>query len=249
MGEAGGANVTPERLAGGRATLGVVRIGDAVRRPARPGAEFGRACLLHLERAGFPGAPRFLGTDEHGREMLSFVPGCVPGDLGRYDDAQLAAAAALLRAFHDATATMAAVAHAGATVACHNDWAPTNTVFADRLPVAMIDFDTARPGERLWDLGYSAFTWLDLGNADWSPAEQVRRLEVFATGYGMAECTPAGIAVHALARQSALAASTRSRGRPEVARWAARCAGWTALHLVERLCPSGYVPTPLSDAL
>ena len=28
----------------------------------------------------------------------------------------------------------------------------------------MIDFDTAAPGTRLWDLGYSVMSWLDLGD-------------------------------------------------------------------------------------
>src|SRR6185312_4890424 len=31
--------------------------------------------LGHLEEAGFDGAPRFLGTDVRGREVLSYIPG------------------------------------------------------------------------------------------------------------------------------------------------------------------------------
>jgi hypothetical protein len=56
-----------------------------------------RALLLHLEDVGFEGAPRHLGTDERGRDVLSCVDGDVPqppypgrsttdralGDLGR----------------------------------------------------------------------------------------------------------------------------------------------------------------------
>ena len=33
------------------------------------------ALLRHLERAGFDGAPRYLGDDEWGREVLDFIPG------------------------------------------------------------------------------------------------------------------------------------------------------------------------------
>ena len=189
---------------------------------------------------GFGGAPRFLGLDERGREILSFLPGSVPADLGDYDDAQLRMAAALLRQFHDATTTMPLVRRSRFEVACHNDWAPTNAVFSSGEPISMIDFDTASPGERLWDLGYSAFTWLDMGNDDLPAEEQIRRLGVFSEAYGRADCTPSRIAVYAVARQTALAASARKRGKAEVADWASQCAAWTALNLIERLLPTGY---------
>lgn len=227
-------------LSGGRSTNGVVRIGDTVRRPVLRDATFRHACLLHLESIDFRYAPRFQGIDDAKREVLSFIPGVVPSDLGAYSDDQLAAAANLLRRFHDATAGMPAVQAGGFEVACHNDWAPTNTVFVDDMPAAMIDFDTVQPGERLWDLGYSAFTWLDLGNDNHAPAEQVRRLGVFAAAYGYPECTVSRIATYALTRQAVLAASTRARGKIEIAEWAASCADWTALNIVARLMPTGY---------
>jgi thiamine kinase-like enzyme len=160
--------------------------------------------------------------------------------LGDYDDSQLRMAAALLRQFHDSTTTMPLVRRSKFEVACHNDWAPTNAVFSSGEPTSMIDFDTASPGERLWDLGYSAFTWLDLGNDDLAAEEQIRRLCVFSEGYGHADCTPSRIAVYAVARQTALAASARKRGKSEVADWASQCAAWTALNLIERLLPTGY---------
>ncbi|WP_426268133.1 hypothetical protein [Sphingomonas sp. DC6300-1] len=127
----------------------MVRIGNTMRRPIMRDAGFGHACLLHLEKIGFRHAPRFRGIDDAGREVLSFIPGVVPSDLGAYSDDQLAAAANLLRGFHDATADMPAIQAAGFEVACHNDWTPTNTVFVDDMPAAMIDFDTVQPGERL----------------------------------------------------------------------------------------------------
>ena len=63
-------------LAGGMANEGqVVRVGDTVRRPQRSWSPATHALLRHLEAVGFEGAPRFLGIDEHGREVLSYVPG------------------------------------------------------------------------------------------------------------------------------------------------------------------------------
>ena len=228
-----------QALTGGRTTAGIVRIGDTVRRPPIGDAAFRRRCLRHFEATGFVAVPRFLGIDAQGREMLSFVPGAVPDDLGHYDDGQLRAAARLLRSFHDASAGMAGPDDA---VACHNDWGPANTVFRDARPVAMIDFDTLAPGPRAWDLGYSAFTWLDLGNGDYAGSEQRRRLALFAAAYGHPACGVTATAIHALARQTALAASADARGLTAIARWAGDAATWTALHLVEPLVTAGYPP-------
>ena len=66
-------------LAGGDVTEGVVRVGDTVRRPVGPHSPLVHALLAHLESIGFEGAPRFLGIDEAGREVLSYVDGEVAG--------------------------------------------------------------------------------------------------------------------------------------------------------------------------
>jgi thiamine kinase-like enzyme len=39
---------------------------------------------------------------------------------------------------------------------CHNDLTTWNTVFRAGLPVAFIDWDTAAPGPRAFDLGFIA---------------------------------------------------------------------------------------------
>ncbi len=93
---------------------------------------------------------------------------------------------------------------------------------------------------RHWDLGYSTFAWLDLGNPDFTGDEQIRRLAVFADRYGLEDCPAAAIAVHAVARQTALAVSGRMQGNPEMADWATAAATWTVLHVTERLSPTGY---------
>ncbi len=173
-------------LTGGRITAGVVRIGNTVRRPVLHDRAVHRDLLKHLEAKGFEGSPRFLGIDERNREVLSFLPGSVPADLGHFSDEQLRGAADLLRRFHDVTADLPAVIAASGEVMCHNDWGPPNCVFVDDMPGGLIDFDTIAPGLRLWDLGYSAFAWLDIGNDDYSGKEQIRRMKVFLDGYGMA---------------------------------------------------------------
>jgi Phosphotransferase enzyme family len=171
-------------LKGGRVTAGVVRIGETVRRPVLADRTLVQELLIHAEAESFEGTPRYLGVDEQRREILSFLPGDVPEDLCCFNDRTLGAAAGLLRRFHDMSIGLMAQKGLKGQVLCHNDWAPTNAVFRDDLPYGIIDFDTIAPGLRLWDLGYSAFTWLDLGNPTYTGGEQIRRLAVFAQGYG-----------------------------------------------------------------
>lgn len=94
-------------LTGGAQTSGVVRVGETVRRPAHDRSEFVQGVLSHLEAAGFAGAPRALGYDEQGREVVSYSHGIVAASPPyNLSDAQLISAAELVRDFHDASATL-----------------------------------------------------------------------------------------------------------------------------------------------
>lgn len=66
-----------EQLLPGGFVNAVIRVGDTVRRPPSPNAGFVHDLLDHLERHGWTGAPRYLGTDADGREILSFLEGHV----------------------------------------------------------------------------------------------------------------------------------------------------------------------------
>lgn len=209
-------------LRGGRSTAGVVRINDTVRRPVRERAAFVHELLQHLDARGFAGAPRFLGIDDAGREMLSFIPGDVPPDLGAFSDDQLAAAARLLRQLHDATTDCRL--RGGREIVCHGDAGPCNCVFVDGMPLAFIDFDCAQAGSRMEDVGYAAWFWTDIGNDEISAAEQGRRVADFFEHYGL---DSAG-AIDAIAlAQTALAARTDSAG---VRQWAEACRAWVESH-------------------
>ena len=219
-------------LSGGRVTAGVVRVGDTVRRPPAANSDFVRRLLDHLAGRRFDGAPAFLGTDAHGRDILAFIDGVVPADLGFHDDETLRGAAALIRRFHDLTAELVAApaAHAvGIEIICHNDLSPCNFVFRDGVPVAMIDFDAAAPGSRLHDLGYAAWLWLDLGSPDITAREQQRRLATFIDAYGMYDSGLVRASI--LTRQRILVAEGNRTGNLAMARWAADCMAWT-LHVM-----------------
>lgn len=195
--------MTEQALVGGMdAGRGVVRVGDTVRRPGMRAPV--RALLRHLEAVGFAGAPRHLGLDEAGRDVVTWVDGDVP--VPPYPDwaltdAAIAALGGLVRRFHDAVASFDASGltgwsdewcdPGGGPLVCHNDLFPENVVFRDGLPVALIDFDMAGPGRPLWDLAIAAEEWAPLHapgarlNAPDS-LDAVRRTGLLAAGYGLA---------------------------------------------------------------
>jgi Phosphotransferase enzyme family len=168
----------PERevpLLGGIANEGhVVRVGDTVRRPQRSWSAATHALLLHLEAVGFEGAPRFLGVDSRGREVLSFVPGTAivePYPDWALSDQALVSVAELLRGYHDAVSTFDALQYSWAPalpegfvgdIVTHNDMTLDNVVFRDGRAVALIDFDLASPGSRAWDVACAARLWAPL---------------------------------------------------------------------------------------
>lgn len=193
-----------EVLSGGYANaLNVVRIGDTVRRPWRPQTEAIHALLEHLAAVGFVGAPRALGRDDQGREILSFVAGIA--GVPPYEDwmlgrTALESAAQLLRAYHDAVvtfvpplgATWAEVApHAFRTapIIAHNDANLDNVIFRDRIPVALIDFDLAGPADAVWDIATTVRHWAPLRDPcdiqDCRVGLSLERLRWFVDAYGL----------------------------------------------------------------
>jgi phosphotransferase family enzyme len=182
--------VDDERLAGG--VNEVVRSGATVRRPVGPWTPAVHHLLDHLAAVGFTGAPRAYGLDESGREILDFLAGDVPDSDYVTSDAALSAVAALLREFHDATAGFVPPPDAAwyfraqqpSEVICHGDIAPYNCVFRGGMPVAFIDFDTAHPAPRVWDVAYAAYRFVPLSRGGGSSvAEQTRRLGLFCDAY------------------------------------------------------------------
>jgi len=167
--------VTEIPLPGG-ALSNVVRVGDTVRRATGPWSPFVHALLRHLEGAGFDAVPRFLGIDEAGREILTYVDGEVinapPLPAYVVADETLLEVGRMLRRLHDATIGFTPPADArwqgfvpGPNrdgVVCHNDAAFYNTVFRDGRPVAWIDWDFATPAPRVWDVAFAAWRWVPL---------------------------------------------------------------------------------------
>ena len=194
-------------LGGGDVNIGenvVVRVGDTVRRPQGDRAQAVHALLRHFEAVGFDGAPRFIGVDEQGREVLSFVAGeaalkPVPPADGVLEDIGL-----LLRRMHDAQAGFGLpggltwppglpVEPTPGSVVCHNDLFWPNVVFRNRRPFALIDWDLAAPAPRLYDVASAANYWVPLRPDDqaeaWGlpTADRGPRLRLLCDAYGLDE--------------------------------------------------------------
>jgi hypothetical protein len=194
-------------LPAGDVTAGVMRIGDTVRRPHQATSAAVAAYLGHLESVGFPGAPRYLGRDAQGRDVLSFITGVVAGDPVEQwaaADTALPSVGRLVRALHDASAGWVPEEPLGAAVAgrpaprfpdgeerlvAQRDVTPQNVVFRGDAAFALIDFDLVGWTTRSVDLANTAMHWVPLNApCDRGPAyagiDVVARLRLLLDGYG-----------------------------------------------------------------
>lgn len=194
-----------------------VRVGDTVRRTSERWSPAVLDLLQHVEREGFTGAPRALGFDEQGREILTYIDGevgrsteFIPDQGGRFDhrlpdyvwtDDTLFHLGRIVRSYHDAAATFPWAGREWCyetrepvETVCHNEIFPSNTVFRSGVPVALIDWDTAAPGPRAWDLGHVAWRWVPFFRDEkcraiglpTGTADKARRLRLLLDAYGVA---------------------------------------------------------------
>ncbi|MFV2121815.1 phosphotransferase [Streptomyces sp. Act-28] len=183
----------PESPLPGGLVNAVVRVGDTVRRPASARTKFVSDLLRLLESRGWGGAPRYLGMDDEGREVLGHLDGhvawepCRPAAVS--SDESLVTVARLVREFHDLTAGTPPAGDQ--EVVCHNDLSPKNTVYrlcgGELRPVAFIDWDLAAPGARIHDVAHVCWQYLDLGPSVTDVEEAARRMRLIVDGYGLSD--------------------------------------------------------------
>ncbi len=164
-------------LAGGIDQAGaVVRIGETVRRPGGVNAEAVRLFLNYLERSGFQAAPRFLGMDRQGREILDYVAGDVavpPFPDWAADEELLVSVAQMQRELHAAAVGFELPEGvvwrerrlppgAEGDLVCHTDLCLENVVVRGGRAAAFIDFDLAVPADRLFDIAVAVRHWVPL---------------------------------------------------------------------------------------
>lgn len=156
---------TAEEPLGGGSVSTVVRVGNTVRRTLARWSDAVHSVLQHLESVGFDGAPRFLGIDDKGREVLLWIegePATRPWPATLRSTQGLVELASLLRDYHDAVASFAPDPDAewwigtrpirSGEIVVHGDLGPWNTIWRNDRPVAFIDWDFAEPASPLTDL-------------------------------------------------------------------------------------------------
>jgi Phosphotransferase enzyme family len=224
-------------LPAGDVTEGVVRIGDTVRRPHQETSERVAGYLRHLEAVGFIGAPRYLGIDPQGRDVLSYLDGDVAGSppepWAAADDV-LPSVALLVRRLHDASAgyrppeiarppgrPQPVFPEGEPRIFAHRDVTPQNTVFREGRAWGLIDFDLCDWTTRSLDLANTASHWVPMVDpADLSPVyegiEIASRIGLLLDGYGRDLVS---------GTQFLHACSLRFAGSYEAMQWAARNLG------------------------
>jgi hypothetical protein len=192
-----------ERLAGGNVTQ-PSRVGRHVHRASGAWTPTVHALLRHLEVMGFAGAPRVVGFDDAGREVLTYLNGeagsaVFPAAL--LEERGLAALGSFLRAFHDAARSFDpgpdAVYRIGpkqrgpGEVVCHGDAGYWNTVWRGDEIVGLIDWDFAEPAAPIADVALAAMPVVPFRDDDYAariglvpPVDRPRRLAALCAGYG-----------------------------------------------------------------
>jgi aminoglycoside phosphotransferase (APT) family kinase protein len=117
-----------------------------------------------------------VGFDDQGREVLDYIPGAVavpPFPRWSAEVDLLLSVVNLQRQAHRAAesfepsegSTWGGVTPPGrftGRLVCHNDICVENVVVRDGRAVAFIDWDWARPVDRLWDVAVTARHWIPL---------------------------------------------------------------------------------------
>ena len=198
----------------------MVRIGDTVRKPWTAATGSVVAFVTALRDQGID-APAPLGRDAQGRQIIEFVPGTLAIEAAPLTHAELRRVGRMIRDIHDAGARYHAPADAvwstaipapGAELVCHNDLAPWNLVIGERW--VFIDWDTAAPSTRLWDLAYAAQAFT-LSHVEREPSLSAADLAALVTGYGADAEMRAALPLALLQRTEAmrhLLATSHARG-------------------------------------
>ena len=174
-------------LTGGNTSGTVVRVGNTVRKPWADDTSLVHSYLASVRSRGVD-APRALGRDESGRQIVEYVEGTIALDQMPLGAVDLLRVGRMVRQIHDASESIPLPAEWNTllpaddpNLMCHNDLSPWNLVIGERW--VFIDWDGAAPSTRLWDLAYAAQTFGMLNEGE-PVASAAVRLRAFVDGYG-----------------------------------------------------------------
>jgi Ser/Thr protein kinase RdoA (MazF antagonist) len=182
-------------------------MGDTVRKPAGPWTTTVHALLDHLNARGFP-APKPLGIDERGREVLSYIEGDAtiwPWPEFFRNPTAVAHVGQTLRRYHDAVADFVPPSYAvwqdsdhalprTGEIICHGDFGPYNLIWRNAQIVGVIDWEWARPAPAMRDVAFAAWMTTPLRTSEDRHAmgfdaepHAKERLMAFMSGYGISD--------------------------------------------------------------
>lgn len=193
-----------EELQGGREGQ-IFRSENKIYRPRGKWSASVHCLLSHIAESGFNAAPKPYGFDDKGNEILSYVEGDVfnyplKGNIATNE--ALTSAAKLLRLYHDASSSFLSK-HSNESlkwmlpsrepieVICHGDYAPYNVSLIGSETVGIIDFDTAHPAPRVWDIAYAVYSWAPFKTHEYDAMGDLKsqsiRAKQFCDAYGLLE--------------------------------------------------------------
>lgn len=165
--------------------------GYNIHRNLKPYSKTIHKLLKHLENKEIKFVPYFLGIDyEENQEILTFVSGNTIENYPEVNDYEykiknIKLVAKMLKEYHDATLDfhyteedkwfLKYKGDLDKEVICHNDIAPYNVIFLNNTPVGIIDFDTACPAPRIWDIAYTLYRFVPLGKQIYIPDKKIYR--------------------------------------------------------------------------
>jgi Ser/Thr protein kinase RdoA (MazF antagonist) len=194
-----------------------MRVGDTVRRPAGPWTPAVQALLAHLAEKGFP-APRPLGIDQQGREIVGYLEGRTsiwPWPEALLEEGGVREVGRLIRRLHDAVSDFRPSAPQrwqrgeravlAGEIVCHGDLDASNVVWARGEPIGIIDWESAYPGWAITDVANAAWSLCPLTDDEdvermgfRSPPSRALRLRALLAGYGSVEPITVLTEVHRL---------------------------------------------------
>lgn len=213
----------------------VVRVADTVRRSSPVTSDAVNELLVHLERKHYPHSPRYLGRDEDGRQIVTYLKGRAgqfPLPPYARTETALVELVEALAQLHRAVAGFSpakqdwpvayTTSSSHPTTIVHGDLWPGNTIWDDHRFVGFIDWDFAHPGLVLDELGQLAWHFVPLRGDDWihllgwqTAPERSERLRLLCDAYG--DVSPADVVDHAeqvVNREAAYMAERANYGPP-----------------------------------
>ena len=150
--------------------------------------------MAHFHEVDFEGAPQALGYDEVAHQVLTCSDGFIDPNPSDLDISRLTEVGRVIRRLHDAPSTSVppvetvwnvAIAPDREDLLCHHDQAPWNLVRpANKL--TFIDWDSAGPGSRPWDLACAAHGFVPLSpDAPFSDQVAAQRLAALIQGHDL----------------------------------------------------------------